>query len=204
MSDRRQFRDLDSPERAREAIRSLDLTPETETVPLDDARHRVLAERIDARLDVPGFDRASVDGYAVRARDTFGADEADPVVLDHIGTVHAGAEPDVEVREGTCAEISTGAVMPPGADAVVMVERTDEVDAGIAIRTSVAPGDRVMVAGADVAAGSRALGPGTLLTPAKSACCRRSASTRCPSAANQPWASSRPGTNSSGRGGPPQ
>ncbi|GAB6861642.1 molybdopterin biosynthesis protein [Haloplanus litoreus] len=165
MSDRRQFRDLDSPERAREAIRSLDLTPETETVPLDDARHRVLAERIDARLDVPGFDRASVDGYAVRARDTFGADEADPVVLDHIGTVHAGAEPDVEVREGTCAEISTGAVMPPGADAVVMVERTDEVDAGIAIRTSVAPGDRVMVAGADVAAGSRALGPGTLLTP---------------------------------------
>jgi len=165
VSDRRQFRDLDSPERAREAIRSLDLTPEAETVPLDDARHRVLAERIDAQLDVPGFDRASVDGYAVRARDTFGADEGDPVVLDHIGTVHAGAEPDVEVREGTCAEISTGAVMPPGADAVVMVERTDEVDAGIALRTSVAPGDRVMVAGADVAAGSRALGPGTLLTP---------------------------------------
>ena len=165
MSDRRQFRDLASPAEARDAIDSLDLSPADETVPLDEARGRVLAERVDAALDVPGFDRASMDGYAVRARDTFGADEADPVVLDQIGTVHAGAEPDVEVTDGTCAEISTGAVMPPGADAVVKVERTDEVDAGIAIRTAVAPGDAVMVAGADVAAGSRALGPGTLLTP---------------------------------------
>jgi len=165
MSDRREFRDLASPAEAREAIDSLDLSPADETVPLDEARGRVLAGRIDAALDVPGFDRASMDGYAVRARDTFGADEADPAVLDQIGAVHAGAEPDVEVTEGTCAEISTGAVMPPGADAVVKVERTDEVDAGVAIRTSVAPGDAVMVAGADVAAGSRALGPGTLLTP---------------------------------------
>ncbi|WP_338737762.1 molybdopterin biosynthesis protein [Haloplanus salilacus] len=165
MTDRRQFRDLASPAEAREAIRSLDLTPDPETVPLDEARGRVLADRVDADLDVPGFDRASVDGYAVRARDTFGADEADPVVLDQVGTVHAGAEPDVTVREGTCAEISTGAVLPDGADAVVMVERTDEVDAGIAIRTAVAPGDRVMFAGADVAAGSRAFGPGTLITP---------------------------------------
>ena len=165
MSDRRQFRDLATPEEAREAIRSLDLTPDAETVPLDEARGRVLAERIDAALDVPGFDRASVDGYAVRARDTFGADEADPVVLDQVGTVHAGAEPDVTVREGTCVEISTGAVLPDGADAVVMVERTDETAAGVAIRTAVAPGDRVMFAGADVAAGSRAFGPGTLITP---------------------------------------
>ena len=165
MSDRRQFRDLATPEEAREAIRSLDLTPDAETVPLDEARGRVLAERIDADLDVPGFDRASVDGYAVRARDTFGADEADPVVLDQVGTVHAGAEPDVTVREGTCVEISTGAVLPDGADAVVMVERTDETAAGVAIRTAVAPGDRVMFAGADVAAGSRAFGPGTLITP---------------------------------------
>jgi molybdenum cofactor synthesis domain-containing protein len=165
VSDQKEFRDLSTPAEAREAIRSLDLEPDPETVPLDEARGRVLAERVDAALDVPGFDRASVDGYAVRARDTFGADEADPVVLEQIGTVHAGVEPDVTVESGTCAEISTGAVLPPGADAVVMVERTDEVSAGVAIRTAVAPGDRVMVAGADIAAGSRALGPGTLLTP---------------------------------------
>ena len=165
VSDRKQFRDLRPPSEARAAIEGLDLEPDPETVPLDEARGRVLADRIDAALDVPGFDRASVDGYAVRARDTFGADEADPAVLEQIGTVHAGVEPDVYVEAGTCAEISTGAVMPDGADAVVMVERTDEVEDGIAIRTSVAPGDRVMVAGADVAAGSRALGPGTLITP---------------------------------------
>jgi putative molybdopterin biosynthesis protein len=165
VSDRKEFRDLAPPEDAHAAIASLDLAPATETVALSDANGRVLAERVDAALDVPGFDRASMDGYAVRARDTFGADEADPAVLDQIGTVHAGEEPDVTVESGTCAEISTGAVMPDGADAVVMVERTDEVADGIAIRTSLAPGDHVMLAGADIAAGARALGPGTELTP---------------------------------------
>jgi putative molybdopterin biosynthesis protein len=167
MSDRKEFRDLSTPEEAHAAIASLNLEPEPETVALDDALGRVLAERVDAELDVPGFDRASMDGYAVRARDTFGADEVDPATLDHIGHVHAGSEPDVVVEEGTCAEISTGAVMPEGADAVVMVERTEEVDNGtkIEMRTSVAPGDHVMLAGADIAAGQRALGPGTELTP---------------------------------------
>ncbi|ELZ96897.1 molybdopterin biosynthesis protein MoeA/LysR substrate binding-domain-containing protein [Haloferax mucosum ATCC BAA-1512] len=162
---RKQFRDLASPEEARETIASLDVTPDSETVPLSAARGRVLAERIDAGMDVPGFDRASMDGYAVRARDTFGADEADPVELELVGEVHAGSEPDVEVTSGTAVEISTGAVMPPGADAVVIVERTDERDGSLLTYTSVAPGDSVMSAGTDIAAGARALGPGTRLTP---------------------------------------
>ncbi|MEF8914827.1 molybdopterin biosynthesis protein [Natronomonas sp.] len=163
--NRKQFRDLADPEEAHEMIDDLDLRPDDETVPLREARGRVLAERVDADLDVPGFDRASVDGYALRAEDTFGADEADPNRLELVGEVHAGAEPDVEVGAGECAEISTGAVLPPGADAVVMVERTDREDATVLVRTSLAPGDRVMFAGADVAAGERALGPGTVLTP---------------------------------------
>lgn len=178
MTERKEFRDLVSPEAAHEVIASLDLGGGTEEVSLREARGRVLAERIDAELDVPGFDRASMDGYAVRARDTFGADEADPVLLNFAGAVHAGEEPTVEVEEGTCAEISTGAVMPDGANAVVMVERTDEYAERssaeqsngetvrqIEIRTSLAPGDHVMLAGADVASGERALGPGTQLTP---------------------------------------
>ena len=167
VSDRKQFRDLAPPEAARDAIASLDLTPDPETVPLVEARGRVLAERVDADLDVPGFDRASVDGYAVRGRDTFGADEADPVELDLVGTVHAGAEPDVVVGEGEAAEISTGAVLPDGADAVVMVERTEALGErrAVATRNAVAPGDNVMLAGTDIAAGTRALGPGTRLTP---------------------------------------
>ena len=164
MSDRKQFRDLAPPEEAHEAIASLDLDPGTETVPLEEARGRVLAERVDAELDVPGFDRASVDGYALRAEDTFGADEADPARLELSGVVHAGEQPDVTVEPGTCAEISTGAVVPPGADAVVMVERTDREGEAVLVRTSLAPGDRIMFAGADVAAGERALGPGTELT----------------------------------------
>ncbi|WP_435175501.1 molybdopterin biosynthesis protein [Halorussus sp. AFM4] len=167
MTERKEFRDLADPEAAKDAIASLDLAPDPEEVPLAEARGRVLAQRVDADLDVPGFDRASMDGYAVRARDTFGADETDPATLDLVGAVHAGEEPDVAVGEGEAAEISTGAVMPPGADAVVMVERTEEADDGdrVLVRTAVAPGDSVMLAGADVAAGERALGPGTRLTP---------------------------------------
>jgi putative molybdopterin biosynthesis protein len=170
MSDRKEFRELVPPRRAHEAIAGLDLAPDPETVSLDAARGRVLAERVDAGIDVPGFDRASVDGYAVRARDTFGADEATPETLDHIGRVHAGTTPEVSVEEGTTAEISTGAVLPDGADAVVMVERTTESDGDdgeteIEIRKATAPGDGVMSAGTDIAAGERALGPGTELTP---------------------------------------
>jgi putative molybdopterin biosynthesis protein len=165
VTERKEFRDLAPPEEAHEAIAALSLAPPPESVPLDEARGRVLAERVDATIDVPGFDRASMDGYAVRARDTFGADESDPVVLDLVGTVHAGETPDVEVEPGGCAEISTGAVVPSGADAVVMVERTDDLGGEIEIRKAVAPGDSVMFAGADIAAGSRALGPGTRLTP---------------------------------------
>ncbi|QSX00237.1 molybdopterin biosynthesis protein [Haloterrigena alkaliphila] len=181
--ERKEFRDLASPDDAREAIASLSLEGGIDRVPLEDARGRVLVARLDAELDVPGFDRASLDGYALRARDTFGADEADPARLAVVGEVHAGEEPAVELEEGQAVEISTGAVMPSGADAMVPVERTDRVeprsterasgetasaasdtDGDVLVRTSVAPGDNVMFAGADVAAGERALGPGTKIT----------------------------------------
>ena len=172
----KEFRTLADPETVRETIADLDLGGGVEQVDLRDARGRVLAERVDAAIDVPGFDRAAMDGYAVQASDTVGAGEVDPAVLDRAGTVHAGKKPDVTVDPGTCVEISTGAVMPPGADAVVVVERTDEIEAdagqdtasddtAIEIRTAVAPSENVMLAGADIAAGARALGPGTRLTP---------------------------------------
>jgi len=164
VSTRKEFHDLIPPEQAREIIADLDLGGETETVPLADARGRVLAERIDATIDVPGFDRASMDGYAVRARDTFGADEADPAVLTVVDAVHTGEKPDVAVEPGSAIEVSTGAVVPDGADAVVKVERTTRTDDTVEVRTSVAPGESVMAAGADIAAGQRALGPGTTIT----------------------------------------
>ncbi|ESS05454.1 MAG: molybdopterin biosynthesis enzyme, partial [uncultured archaeon A07HB70] len=162
--ERKEFRDLAPPERAHEVIAGLDLSPGTERVPLVDARERVLGERVDAGLDVPGFDRASVDGYAVQAADTFDAGEASPVSLTHLGAVHAGEPADVAVEPDGCVEVSTGSVLPPGADAVVMVEDTETAGDEVLVRDRVAPGDRVMFAGADVAAGDRALGPGTTLT----------------------------------------
>ena len=166
---RKEFRTLADPDEVRDVIDSLSLSAGTEQVDLEAAHGRVLAERVDAEIDVPGFDRASMDGYAVRARDTVDAGEVDPVTLDLAGTVHAGEKPDVTVDPGTCVETSTGAVLPEGADAVVIVERTDEIEATgqkrIECRTTVTPGENVMVAGADIAAGTRALGPGTRLTP---------------------------------------
>jgi molybdenum cofactor synthesis domain-containing protein len=165
VSDRREFRDLASPADLEATIADLDLGGGTETVSVAAARGRVLAERVDADIDVPGFDRAAMDGYAVRAEDTVGASESTPVTLDLAGAVHPGEEPEAVVDPGTAVETSTGAVLPPGADAVVVVEETSETASGVDIRTAVAPGDAVMAAGTDVAAGERALGPGRRLTP---------------------------------------
>ncbi len=162
--EHKEFRELAPPERTHEVVANLDLSPGTERVALGDARGRVLAERVDAEVDVPGFDRASLDGYAVRARDTFDAGEASPVVLEQLGTVHAGETPATTVEPGGCVEVSTGAVLPPGADAVVMIEDTEDRGDAVAVRARVAPGEAVMFAGTDVAAGDRALGPGTQLT----------------------------------------
>jgi putative molybdopterin biosynthesis protein len=161
---RREFRDLASQAHVEDVIADLELVANPESVPLDEAGGRVLSERVDATIDVPGFARAGKDGYAVQARDTFGAEETDPVELELVGDVHAGTAPDVTVGAGEAAEISTGAVMPEGADAVVMVERTEEGDGSVFVETAIAPGDSVMEAGADIAAGERGLGPGTVLT----------------------------------------
>lgn len=163
---RREFRDLAAPETVASAIESLAIEAGTERVPLGEARGRVLGERVDADIDVPGFDRAAMDGYAVRAGDTAGAGEASPVGLSVVGTVHAGEEAVVSPGEGEAIQIATGGVVPDGADAVVPVEQTAEREDGtVAIRAAVTPGDSVTPRGADIAGGSRALGPGTRLGP---------------------------------------
>jgi molybdenum cofactor synthesis domain-containing protein len=164
VSERKEFRDLATVEEAHAAIESLDLDPGTETVDLDEADGRVLAERVDAGLDVPGFDRSALDGYALHARETFGASETDPATFTVVGTVDAGERPAVDLDAGEAVEIATGAVMPSDADAMVAVERTDRDGDRLLVRTAVTPGENVMAAGADIAAGERALGPGTRLT----------------------------------------
>ncbi|WP_340100681.1 molybdopterin biosynthesis protein [Salinibaculum salinum] len=162
---RREFRDLVPPATARDALADLAITAGTDTVPLAEANGRTLAAHVDAPLDVPGFDRSAMDGYAVRAADTFGASEGDPTTLRVVGTVRAGTEPDASVGEGDAVQVATGAVLPSGADAVVPVERTVEREDTVDVMTGVAPGDSVMPRGADIAAGDAALGPGTTLGP---------------------------------------
>lgn len=162
---RREFRSLVPPGEAHEAIESLSFGAGIERVPLSEAHDRVLAERVDAGIDVPGFDRAAMDGYAVRAADTFGAGGAESVGLPVTGTVHAGSSADVTVDSAVAVDIATGAVMPTGADAVVPVEQTVEGEGTVEIRTAVTPGEHVMLRGADIAGGDRALAPGTRLGP---------------------------------------
>ncbi|MDD4238266.1 MAG: molybdopterin molybdotransferase MoeA [Desulfotomaculaceae bacterium] len=119
---------------------------------------RRLADEVRASEDVPGFDRSTVDGYAVRARDTYGATEGMPSYVDITGEVMMGHEPKGTVKTGQAWRIATGGMLPAGADAVVMVEYTEELDMRtIGITRPVAPGENVVRRGEDIGAGEIAL-----------------------------------------------
>ncbi len=135
-----------------------------ESVPIFEAYSRVLAENTRSKTDVPPFDRASMDGYSVISRDTWGADEENPVVLEIIGEIGPGEIPKIEVEPGKCLDIATGAVMPRGANAVVMVEYTDRKEDKIFIYKPVAPGENVYPAGKDIMAGELLIRKGTVLS----------------------------------------
>jgi molybdopterin molybdotransferase len=131
-----------------------------ELVPVAGALHRVPAMPVTAPHALPGFARSTVDGYAVRAADTYGVSEGLPGYLQVTGAVPMGAEPAVTVGAGTAVNMPTGGVLPPGADAVVMVEYTQVVMPGtIEVVRPVAPGEGVVRADEDAA-------PGTELVPA--------------------------------------
>ena len=162
-SNRKEFRRLVSLEDARKALMPYYRRAE-ENVPLFECHNRTLSGNIISRIDVPGFDRASMDGYAVKARDTWGADEASPVLLGIGGIIHAGDIPVVKAEERMAVEIATGAMMPEGANAVVMVEQTDIEGETLNVRKPVSPGENVMHAGADIMQGEMVLRKGTRLT----------------------------------------
>ena len=138
-----------------------------ETVPLGQALDRVLAEDILASVDVPGFDRSNVDGFAVQATDTYGAMEEVPrtVVLNE-EVLAPGTAPRQTVTAGLATMIATGGMLPRGADAVVMVEHTEPVGDGghLEITRAAAPGENVSYAGTDIAKGETVLRAGQLLT----------------------------------------
>ena len=126
-----------------------------ESVPLSAALHRVPAAEVPSPHSLPGFTRSTVDGFAVRAADTYGASDGLPSYLDLLGAVDMGAAPTVSVRPGGCVAMPTGGALPDGADAVVMVEYTAETMPGtIEVTRPVAPGGGIVRADDDVAAGA--------------------------------------------------
>ncbi|MEA2686634.1 MAG: molybdopterin molybdotransferase [Actinomycetota bacterium] len=133
-------------------------------VPLADALGRVLAEAVVSGVDVPPFANTAMDGFAVRAADTAGA----PVRLDVVGTLAAGADPSaLVVGPGQAVRIMTGAPMPAGADAVVMVERTAAAadGDGVVVEVAATPGDHIRSAGDDIRVGQAVFEAGDVLTP---------------------------------------
>jgi molybdopterin molybdotransferase len=172
-----------SVEAARDAVLAAAGPVDTERLPVADALGRVIAETAIARVSLPPWPNSAMDGYAILAADTVAASEEEPVRLEIIGDIRAGAEPEIVVRHGTGARIATGAPLPAGADAVVPVEATTPLDAiGAAgprgrdatgpvpaaclVHESVNPGGSVRAAGSDLTAGTVLLGSGRGVTPA--------------------------------------
>jgi molybdopterin molybdotransferase len=138
-----------------------------ERVALLDARGRVLSASVVAGADVPPFDRASMDGYAVVAADTNGASRERPGKLRLAGRVYTGDVPTGRVDAGACIEIATGAPMPAGADAVIMVEETAVSGDEVSIFASVRPAQNIGRRGADITTGQTILREGDVLNASR-------------------------------------
>ncbi|MFB0543967.1 MAG: gephyrin-like molybdotransferase Glp, partial [Candidatus Bathyarchaeia archaeon] len=162
------FKELISFEEARRTIlENVKPIDRTERAPLEEAFDRVLAEDIVAEMSVPPFDRASMDGYALRAENTYGASSFKPRRLKLAGAAYPGEPFDGEVGPGECIQIATGCPMPKGADAVVMVEYTKEDEGFVEVQRPIYPGGNVAPKGEDIEEGSRVLEDGDYLTPPK-------------------------------------
>ena len=126
------------------------LKPQSEEILVSEAYGRVLYEDVYSKIDFPPFDKALKDGFAVKSSDSFQASEENPKTLEVIDFLEAGSTSDKKVEEGKCIEISTGAAMPDGADAVVMVEYAEKTDDKVNILTSVTPTQDVATKGSDI------------------------------------------------------
>ncbi|MEM2273191.1 MAG: molybdopterin-binding protein [Candidatus Bathyarchaeia archaeon] len=139
----------------------------TELVPIERAVGRVLACDLVASMDIPPFDRAAMDGYAVRAEDTYGASEFNPKALRLIAILRAGESADKLLGHGECIRIATGCPIPPGADAVVMAEFAEERGNEVLIYKAVHPLENISPKGEDIKKGEVVVRGGEVLTPAK-------------------------------------
>ncbi|MGI6421870.1 MAG: gephyrin-like molybdotransferase Glp [Syntrophomonadaceae bacterium] len=131
-----------------------------------EASGRILAQEIVGSEDLPAFNRSTVDGYALRAGDSFGSSESLPAYLTYQGEIKMGQAAVIELDRGQCAWIPTGGMLPIGADAVVMVEHTERLgDDSVLVYRPVGPGENLMLKGEDVSQGQTLFTPGQLLRP---------------------------------------
>lgn len=139
---------------------------QSEVISITNAAGRIMAKDTVSPVDLPDFKRSSMDGYAVRAQDTFGATESLPAYLQVIGEVLMGEEPHFEISKGTAAKISTGGMLPKGSDAVAILEHTQAIDKNsIEALDSVAPGENVVQAGEDIKKGEALVKKGHKIRP---------------------------------------
>lgn len=159
------FLQVVSVQEAVQTMRSIAVPVPTEIVPLEEAGGRVLAEDVTADLDIPGFTRSVVDGYAVVAAETSGAGEALPAMIRCTGRVSMGEGTTGPVRRGECVYVPTGGMIPPGADAMVMVEYTETLGDQVLVQRPVASGENLILQGEDFTAGELVMPSRTLLSP---------------------------------------
>jgi molybdopterin molybdotransferase len=134
-------------------IRSLGVKCGDDAVSLNDALHRILARDVQADVDIPGFTRSVVDGYAVRAADTTGSGDSIPSMLNLIGRVAMGATANQLIKSGNCIYVPTGGVLPEGADAVVMIEHAELYGEEVLVKKPVAHGENVLFFNEDFSSG---------------------------------------------------
>jgi len=140
--------------------------PEVESLGIEFAYGRVLSEDIISPENLPGFNRSTMDGYAVHSADTFGASDTMPVYLELRGQVMMGRSPDISIGRGETVQIPTGGMLPEGADSVVMFEYTNRVDdTMVEMMKAVSPNENVILADEDVKAGEIVLRSGRRLKP---------------------------------------
>ncbi|WP_321417502.1 molybdopterin biosynthesis protein [uncultured Methanomethylovorans sp.] len=155
--EQKEFRELKSSKEAHLILQNIKINPNLELLPLEKAIGCVLAEDICSEIDVPAFDRAVKDGFAVRAQDTYTATEIEPVKLNKTVSIAAGYISNLAVGSQEAIEIATGAQIPDGSDAIVMVEHTTIEEGDLLIKRAVHVNENIMRTGADIMKGERVL-----------------------------------------------
>ena len=159
------FLQVVSVSKAIEEIRNLAIRCSGETIPLIEALHRILAEDVLADVDIPGFTRSVVDGYAVRSGDTTGSSDTIPSILPLRGSVAMGASVGDSLRSGECIYVPTGGILPEGADAVIMIEYTEKIGKEVLVKKPVAHGENVLLYNEDFSSGDAVCKKGRRLSP---------------------------------------